>query len=75
VKAFTCGVGMVLISIGLVGTPGCGPDNESEAKKASATLGDPGPQKGKAVENVPPTTPDAYKKKADMPNYKSEAPK
>jgi hypothetical protein len=77
VKAFTCGLGMVLISVGLLGSPGCGADNEADAKKAAASIGDPGAPKGTVTQNVPPTTPDAYKQhQAAPPNYKqSDAPK
>ncbi len=71
-KAFICGVGVVLISVGLVGTTGCGADNEADAKKAAASIGDPGAPKGEVKSNVPPTTPDAYKQhQAQLPNYKT----
>jgi hypothetical protein len=77
VKAFTCGLGMVLISVGLLGSPGCGADNEADAKKAAAAIGDPGAPKGEVKQNVPQTSPDDYKKHAaQLPNYKQgETPK
>jgi hypothetical protein len=73
VKAFTCGLGMLLISAGLLGTPGCGPDNESDAKKAAAAIGDPGAPKGVVTPSVPQTSPDDYKRhQAAPPNYKQK---
>ncbi len=50
------GLCMLVVSTGLMAVPGCGSDNESDAKKAAATIGDPGAPATPKVQNVPPTS-------------------
>jgi hypothetical protein len=42
VKAFTRGLCVAFVMLGMVGVVGCGPDNASEGQAASKKLGDPG---------------------------------
>ncbi len=58
-KSFTCGMaGGLVIALGLAAAPGCGPDNETEAKKLSGAMGDPGTpeNKNKNLVAPPPAT-------------------
>jgi hypothetical protein len=46
-----------IVVVGLVGgVTGCGPDNESEGKKADAKLGDPGKPTGEGIKGPPVPT-------------------
>jgi hypothetical protein len=61
VKWSKLGLCLLAFSTGLMAMPGCGADNESDAKKAAATIGDPGAPATPKVQNVPPTSLDDYK--------------
>jgi hypothetical protein len=54
------GLCMLVVSMALVSLPGCGGDNESDAKKVSAVTGDPGAPATPKVQNVPPTSVSDY---------------
>jgi hypothetical protein len=60
VKSYICGLASTLALMGVLGTVGCSPDNETEANKASSVAKDPGP-----------TNPDAIKV-PDKPQPKSQ---
>jgi hypothetical protein len=42
VKAFTRGLWLAIVAMGMLGVVGCGADNASEGEVASKKLGDPG---------------------------------
>ncbi len=58
-KSLTSVLSVLVVAFSLAGVPGCGPDNESDASKASGDLGkDPGApaNKSKADANAAPVT-------------------
>jgi hypothetical protein len=60
VKAFTRGLCLAFVTLGVTG---CGADNETEAEKLSKTMGDPGAPNPKAIstditQGPPPTMQD-----------------
>jgi hypothetical protein len=42
VKAFIRAFCLALVTVGMLGVTGCGPDNETEGQKLGKSLGDPG---------------------------------
>jgi len=42
VKAFIRSFCLALVTVGVLGVTGCGPDNETEAQKLAPKIGDPG---------------------------------
>jgi len=49
VKSYIRGLASTLALLGVLGTVGCSPDNETDASKATATAKDPGPTNPDAV--------------------------
>jgi hypothetical protein len=63
VKWFMRGLTVLLLCGGTLGTPGCGPDNDTEANQLGKTLGDPGkPNAGSTATTTeaPPKTPQEF---------------
>jgi len=58
VKALTRGLGLGVVTLGMLGVTGCGPDNEAEGQKLAKTAGDPGAPnpKAHAEDTLPPAT-------------------
>jgi hypothetical protein len=61
VKAFTRGLWLALLTMGMLGAGGCGPDNASEGEAASKKLGEPGTPdpKGLPSQTITPPTSEA----------------
>jgi hypothetical protein len=81
VKALIRAFCLALMTVGLLGLAGCGPDNEAEGQKVGKTLGDPGaPAAGTKTEAdpLPPAkTQQEYFKRtqATQEKYKAEMAK
>jgi len=59
VKAFIRAFCLALVTVGVLGVTGCGPDNETEVQKLAPKVGDPGkPNAGSMPEKTeaPPKT-------------------
>jgi hypothetical protein len=58
VKFITRGLGLSILSLGILFMVGCGADNEAEGEKLAKTAGDPGAPDPKATGKVgaPPTS-------------------
>jgi len=60
VKAFTRGLCLGLVTLGMMSMTGCGADNENEAEKLAKGMGDPGAANpkslpGEITQGPPPT--------------------
>lgn len=57
-KVFNRRLFSALVTVGMLGVVGCGPDNEAEGQKLAPKLGDPGKSTAKAPTEVqaPPKT-------------------
>jgi len=75
VKSFTRGLGLALLSLGMLGVTGCGPDNETEALKAQKAEKDPGPMNPKAVATTPPPQAQTQKEQYERQQQQSSQSK
>jgi hypothetical protein len=77
VKAFTRGLSAVVVSVGLLGVVGCGPENEAEGVKLGKAAGDPGAANPNATKveakPVPNSQVEAYKQ-TQQSNSNSKVP-
>ena len=56
-KTLTRGLGLALVSLGMLSVTGCGPDNETEAQNAAKVAGDPGAPNPNAKVAAPAAVP------------------
>ena len=53
-KSYTRGLAWTLVTLGMLGVTGCGPDNETEGQKAAKAEKDPGPINPDSKGSMPP---------------------
>jgi len=71
VKGFIRAFCLALVTVGMLGVTGCGPDNEAEGQKLGKSLGDPGtpdPKVKKETVTPPQTQEDVFKRTQGQQN-------
>jgi len=75
VNSYIRGLTGALVLAGMLGTVGCGPDNEGDAAKVAADKKDPGPVNPNAIKkDIPPQPKTQEEFFKNAPNPKDQAP-